>query len=223
MAILKKDKDMKRGGIDFQYTSNVVAVKWIDNGLIVTRRAKGQSAKIPNYQSAKLSKVTTPVWVVLISSIKKTAAYKLNRKSSGGRYYLRLFFDLMNISVVNSQAIYKVLYPKRMELIDFKIILAKSLIVTYNIRSQNTPVSHVSSREVLPASELPVLIKPPSNPFGAVTLEIYSTLYHNNYGNYNFITDSRYIFYVNESFQFYLISVETVPVKADFNHAWRHD
>ena len=47
-----------------------------------------------------------------------------------------------------------------MELLDFKIVLAKSLIGTYNSHSRNTPVSHVSSREVLPASvplHLPVL------------------------------------------------------------------
>ena len=61
---------------------------------------------------------------------------------------------------------------------------------------------------------------------GAVTLEIYSRFYHNNYGNYNFIADTqcdRYIFYVNESIQICMISGETLPVKADFNHAWRHD
>ena len=33
----------------------------------------------------------------------------------------------------------------------------------------------------------------------------------------------RYIFYVNESIQTCTISGETLPVKADFNHAWRHD
>ena len=65
----------------------------------------------------------------------KTAAYKLDRKSFGGRYYRRLFFDLMDISVVNSHVIYKVLYPKGAELVDFKIVLAKSLIGTYNCRS----------------------------------------------------------------------------------------
>ena len=88
------------------------------------------------------------------------AAYKLDRKSSGGRYYLRLFFDLMNISVVNSHAIYKVLYPKGMELLDFKIVLTKSLIGKYNSGNRNKPVSHVSRREILPASvalHLPVL------------------------------------------------------------------
>ena len=28
---LEKDKDMKRGYIDFQYANNVVAVTWFDN------------------------------------------------------------------------------------------------------------------------------------------------------------------------------------------------
>ena len=90
----------------------------------------------------------------------KVAAYKLDRKCSGGRYYLRLFFDLMDISVVNSHIIYKELNPKGMELLDFKIVLAKSLVGTYNSRSRNTPASHVSRREVLPASvplHLPVI------------------------------------------------------------------
>ena len=41
-----------------------------------------------------------------------------------------------------------------MELLDFKIVLAKSLVGTYNSRSRNTPASHVSRREVLPASAL---------------------------------------------------------------------
>ena len=66
----------------------------------------------------------------------------------------------MDISVVNSHAIYKVLYPKGMELLDFKIVLTKSLIGTYNSFNRNAPVSHVSLLEVLPASlplHLPVL------------------------------------------------------------------
>ena len=57
----------------------------------------------------------------------------------------------MDISVVNSHAVYKVLCPKGMELLDFKIVLAKSLIGMYNSCSQNTPVSHMSRQEVLPA------------------------------------------------------------------------
>ena len=51
-------------------------------------------------------------------------------------------------------------------------------------------------------------------------------IYHSNYGNYNFIAGTRCdrcVFYVNESIQICMISEETLPIKADFNHAWRND
>ena len=47
-----------------------------------------------------------------------------------------------------------------MKLLDFKIVLAKSLIGKYNSHIGNIPLCHVSRREVLPASvplHLPVL------------------------------------------------------------------
>ena len=62
MAIMKKDNDMKRGDIDFQYVNNVVALKWFDNRVVtmvgtcldkcnkvstVTCRVKGKSTKTP--------------------------------------------------------------------------------------------------------------------------------------------------------------------------------
>ena len=31
MAVMKNDKNMKRGNVDFQYANNVVAVKWFDH------------------------------------------------------------------------------------------------------------------------------------------------------------------------------------------------
>ena len=79
---MKKDKDMKRGGIGFQYANNVVAVKWFDNRGVtmvgtcleecnsvstVTRGVKGQSAKMP----VPCPEISIPVWVLMISSIKK--------------------------------------------------------------------------------------------------------------------------------------------------------
>ena len=30
-AVMKKNKDMKRGDVDFQYANNVVVVKWFDS------------------------------------------------------------------------------------------------------------------------------------------------------------------------------------------------
>ena len=65
----------------------------------------------------------------------KTAAHKLDHKSSG---------DLMDNSVLGLDPIYKVLQTKGLELLDLKIVLAKTLIGTHNSLSQNTPVIHVS-------------------------------------------------------------------------------
>ena len=153
----------------------MVAVKWFDNRGVtivgtcletcnekvstVTRRVKGQSAKIPVPCPEIIKDYNSGMDVVDLLD-QKTVAYTLERKSSGGSNYLRLFFGLMDISVVNLHAIYKVLYPKGMELLDFKTVLVVSLFSTYNSRSRNTSVSHVSRREVFPASvplHLPVL------------------------------------------------------------------
>ena len=38
IAVMEKDNGIKRGDIDFQYTDNIVAVKWYDNrGVIYSR------------------------------------------------------------------------------------------------------------------------------------------------------------------------------------------
>ena len=48
MAIMKRDKDMKRGDIDFQYANNVVAVKWFDNrGLTMVGTCLEECSKVP--------------------------------------------------------------------------------------------------------------------------------------------------------------------------------
>ena len=144
----------------------MVAVNWFDNRGVtmvgtcleesdkistISRRVKGQSAKIP-VPCLEIIKDSNFDMSGVDLLDQKTAAYKLDRKSSGGRYYLRFFFDLMDFSGVNSHIIYKKLNPKGMELLDFKIVLTKSLVATYHSCSRNTPASHVSHREVLPAS-----------------------------------------------------------------------
>ena len=129
MAIMKKDEDMKRRNIDFQYANNVVAVKCFDNHGVaivgtcleeynkvstVTRIDKGQSANIPVRCPEIIKDSNSSLGGVDLLN-QNTAADELDRKSSGGRYYLRLFFNLIDIFVVNSRAICKVLYPKGME------------------------------------------------------------------------------------------------------------
>ena len=45
---MKKDKDIKRSDIDFQYANNMVAVKWFDNrGVAMVGTCLEKSNKVP--------------------------------------------------------------------------------------------------------------------------------------------------------------------------------
>ena len=57
----------------------------------------------------------------------RTTAYRLDRKSSV-RFCLRIFFDLLDISCINSFFVYNMKHPKQLTLIDYKIVIAKNLI-----------------------------------------------------------------------------------------------
>lgn len=122
MAIMEKDKDIKRGDINFQYANNVVALKWFDNhGMTMVFTCLEECTKVSTITRRVIkqsTKITVP-WPEIMKGYKprigcvdpldqKIAAYKLDRKSSGGCYYLTLFFDLMYISVVNLHNVYKV-------------------------------------------------------------------------------------------------------------------
>ena len=57
----------------------------------------------------------------------RTAAYRLDRKRSV-RFYLCIFFYLMDIACVNSYLFYNVKYPNKFSLLDHKIVVTKNLI-----------------------------------------------------------------------------------------------
>ena len=93
---MKKDSDMKRGGSDFQYATGVVNLGGTLVGTCltecnkvstVTRRVKWQSSKIPVPYPEIIKDYNSAMGDVDLLD-QKTAAYKLGRKSSGGRYYL---------------------------------------------------------------------------------------------------------------------------------------
>ena len=108
-----------------------------------SRKVKGKSAKIPVPCPSTVKEYNNVMDGVDLLD-QGTVAYKLDRKSSSGYYYLRLFFNLMDITVVNSHVVYKALYPKGMELLDFKIVIAKSLIGACNSRCHGTSITHRS-------------------------------------------------------------------------------
>ena len=102
------------------------ALEGINDILSVQRRAKGSKAK---------SSVPCPKVVKLYNNCiggvdpmdQCTAAYRLDRNSSV-RFYLRIFFDLMDIVCVNSYLIYNMKHPSKLSLLDYKIVVAKNLI-----------------------------------------------------------------------------------------------
>lgn len=165
MPVLKDDKSMKRGDIDFHFSDQVTALKWYDNKAVcllstnleesksvsnVQRRQKGHSAKIAVQCPQVVKQYNSGMGGVDLMD-QRCAAYHLDRKSSGGRYYLRLFFYLMDIACVNAHIIFKTLDPKGMDLLDFKQVVARGMIGDYNCRQRN-PMSHrVSKRSMAPA------------------------------------------------------------------------
>ena len=117
-------RQTKRGNCDLLFSGNTMACKWMDNWsvlllssaleemnniLSVQRREKGSKTK---------SSVPCPKLVKLYYSgmgggdlmDRRTAAYRLDRKSSA-RFYIRILFDLTDIACVNSCLIYNIKYP----------------------------------------------------------------------------------------------------------------
>ena len=119
--------------------------------LSVSRRVKGKSAKILVPCPSVIKEYNNGMGGVDLFD-QKMAAYNLDRKSCNGRYYFRLFFDLMDIAVVHSHVSYKALYSKHMELLDFIIFIAKSLIGAHNSRCRNKSITQTSRWEVFLAS-----------------------------------------------------------------------
>ena len=113
------DKQMKRGDCEFLFSGNTMACKWMDNWsvlllssdleemngiLSVQRREKGSKIKslVPCPKLVKL--YNSGICVVDLMN-QRTAAYRLDRKSSV-RFSLHIFFDLMDIAIVSSYLIY---------------------------------------------------------------------------------------------------------------------
>ena len=156
MPKLKDDKKMARGDSDFQFSKNVICCKWFDNKLVlllatniegmdgtsnVMRRSKGSATKTPVLCPNIIKMYNSSMSGVDVIG-QKTAAYQLDRKSKF-TFYLRMFFDLIDIAIVNSHIVYTKL-GNSISLLDFKIVVAKSLIGRYSNRQRSFPLSRTS-------------------------------------------------------------------------------
>ena len=144
MSQMKKDKEMKRGDYQCKFYNHLAYIKWFDNKSMMLlrshleeitsistmqRRLKGSSSKIhincPNSIKLYNSKMDG---IDLMDQLR--SAYQLDRRLKF-RFYLRLFFDLFDVTLLNSFRVYKKLENKDLILKQFKICIALKLIASF--------------------------------------------------------------------------------------------
>ena len=137
---IKKGKEMKRGDYQCNFYKHIACIKWYDNKsvmllgnhseeitsiLTVQRRLKGSSSKIPVNCPNDIKLYNSTIGGVdLMDQLK--SAYQTDRRWKFW-FYLRLFFDLFNVALVNSFIVYKELENKDLTLKEFKICIALKL------------------------------------------------------------------------------------------------
>ena len=159
------DKHMKRGDCEFPFSGNTMACKWMDNWsvLLLSSALEGMNDTLSVQKREKGSKTKTlvpcPKVVKLYNSRmggvdlidQRTASFRLDPKSSV-RFYIRIFFNLMDIAYVNSYLIYNIKYPDKLSLFDYKIVGAKNLIQYHQSRKRAVPMPRLSKRKNQPES-----------------------------------------------------------------------
>ena len=129
---------MKRGDCEFLFSGNTMSCKWMANRPVLLlssvlermndilpfqRREKGSKAK-PLVPCLKVVKIYNSDMGGVGLMNQGIGAYRLDRKSSV-RFYLRIFFGLMDIACVNSS---NIKHTKNLFLLDYKTFFAKNLI-----------------------------------------------------------------------------------------------
>ena len=124
---------------------------------------KGSSSKIPvNCQNGIKLYNSKMGGIDLMDQLK--SAYQIDRRSKF-RFYLRLFFDLFDVALVNSFIVYKRLESKDLTLKEFKICIALKVIASFVSRKLSCP-NHPPSKsskaqrtDPIPPSNLPVFLE----------------------------------------------------------------
>ena len=160
MPKILEDKKIKKGDCEVLYSKNAMACKWMDNQAVIllSTALEGMDDVLPVQRRLKVSaakcSIACPTVVKLYDNgmggvdfmDQRTAVYQLDRKSSV-RFYLRMFFDLLDIACVNSFLVYNMKHPKQSTLLDYKIVIAKNLIRYHQICQRAVPLSRPSKRK----------------------------------------------------------------------------
>ena len=131
---------MKKREIEAQYFEGVSVVKWIDVKPVMMlstldSRNKKNTITVPRRQNSRADKVDVEVPAIVERYNKpmrgtdlvdqKTTVYAIDRKSPG-KYYCRLFWDYIDVALVNAHIIYKKLIDELPSISDDAVRVAKS-------------------------------------------------------------------------------------------------
>ena len=111
------------------------------DGMIVIRKTKGSATKTTVFCPNIIKLYNNEV--VSVDIMDQTAAvYRLDCKSKYC-FYLRMFFDLIDVAIVNIHILYSKL-GNDISLLNLKIVVAKALIGRYSNRKRFFPTSRQS-------------------------------------------------------------------------------
>ena len=166
-------KKIKRGDIENYSADKVSCVKWMDNKavmllsnfispkehIIVKRRKAGTADKIEVKCPEMVVRYNKYMGGVDLMDQLKTS-YQCDRKSTK-KFYLRLFFDVMDIAMNNACIVYNDLMKaensesKPFTTLEFREDVATKLIGKYSSRQRNIPTTSKKTKisSILPASQ----------------------------------------------------------------------
>ncbi|XP_047106492.1 piggyBac transposable element-derived protein 4-like [Schistocerca piceifrons] len=156
------DKEMKRGDSYSLSSNGLTIIKWMDNKPVflmtnfispipcttVKRRQSGSSEKI-NVQCALMIRKYKWMGGVDLTDQKKVT-YEIDRKAKI-KYYMRIFFDLLDIGVNNAYVIYSELAEESglkstLSSLEFRQCIVRNLIGNYSSRQKNLSTVLKTSR-----------------------------------------------------------------------------
>ncbi|XP_055923064.1 piggyBac transposable element-derived protein 4-like [Eupeodes corollae] len=163
---LPADKMMKRGQIYATSSQGISFIKWMDNKAVfmltnflspittttVKRRMHGSGEKI---------NVTCPDVVVKYNKNmggvdlmdQRKVCYEVDRKAKI-KYYLRLFFDLLDIAMNNAYIIYSKLHDDKLvegtllSCLEFRQVISRSLIADFSSRQRTLPSTVMTNKRI---------------------------------------------------------------------------
>ena len=170
-STFSSESSFDRGDSDFLVSKDgLVALRWKDSKVVmlltncmdpsmmtnVERRQKGKAEKLKLPCPVIIKEYNLHMNGVNLHDQLKTC-YEVDRKAKF-RYYLRIFFDLMDSVVVNAHIIYKKEVNARMNLLDFKVSLSEALVNGFSSRKRKFTADTPQL-----ALELPLSMKEPDH------------------------------------------------------------